>query len=129
MSGCEPSRSVNPYLDASCPEVTDFCQGSTRRSSVVEPLVQVDGHGLSRLLRDRVADVGFDGQLVGAVTHGHERAAEGMTVDLAADFHEATGAEVLGRLRHHDEGPSALVRALLQLGCELLVQLAHRSTS
>ena len=57
-----------------------------------EPLFQADGHGVARLLRDRPAHLGLDRQLVGAVSRGHERAAEGMTVDGASDLDEAPGA-------------------------------------
>src|SRR3989442_1300920 len=89
----------------------------------------MDGHGVARLLRDGGAHVGLDGQLVGAVAEGHERAAERMAVDGAADLHQAAGAEVRGRTRHDHICPPALVRALLQRCRDLLTELAHRTAS
>ncbi len=38
------------------------------------------------------AHVGLDGKLVGAVSQGHERALEWVSVDRAADLHQASGA-------------------------------------
>src|SRR5205814_71930 len=91
-----------------------------------DALVEVDADGVASLLSDRGAHAGGDGELVGAVAEGHERAAERVAVDAAPDADQATGAEVPGRAGHHEVGPAALARALLQHGREVLVQGGHR---
>ena len=60
-------------------------------------------------------------QPVRAVTLRHEGAGERVAIDRAAHLHQAAGAEVCGRLRPHDVGPPALVRAFLQSCRECLV--------
>src|SRR6266545_3409620 len=87
-----------------------------------DPLLEKNGHALSRLLADHLADLGLDRQLVPAVPEGHERTLERVAVDGAADLHQTSRAEVLDRLGPDEIGVSALVRTLLQAGGELLVQ-------
>ena len=50
---------------------------------VLDALLQVDRDGLTGLLADRLADVGLHRELVAAVAHRHERAAERLLVDGA----------------------------------------------
>ena len=91
-----------------------------------EALIQADCDGVALFLGDLPADFGLDGELVGAVAEGHERAPERLAVDRSPHLHEAPGAEELNRARHHHVRPAALGRAPLQRGREPLLEGAHR---
>ena len=57
-----------------------------RRES--DSFLQVNDDGIAFLLADAFSEIRFDGQLMGAVSQSHERAAEWMAVDGAADLHQ-----------------------------------------
>ena len=97
------------------------CSGCPGGIAAVDPLLEADGHGVARLLADRPADVGLDGEHVGAVAQGHEGALEGVAVDRPPDLDQPPGAEELDLLGPDEIGPAALVGTLPQLGGELLV--------
>ncbi len=90
--------------------------------SVLQPLRQVNLHGIARFFPDHLTEVSFDRQLVGAVAHGHERTPEGVAVYRAADLDEPPGPEKLNRIGHYHIGPPALIGTSLQGSDELLVQ-------
>jgi GNAT superfamily N-acetyltransferase len=92
----------------------------------VQPFLQPDGHALAFLLADRLAHAGLHRQLVRAVAHGHERAAERRAVYRAADLYQAAGTEELRGVRHDHVGPAALGRASLQGRGELPLE-DHRA--
>src|SRR5205823_347436 len=119
-----PARAVGPAAGrrvGAAPQDLD----AGRAGLAVDALVQSDRHRVTGFLSDRLAKVGLDRQLVGAIAHGHERAAERMTFHRASNLHEATGPEELDRVGHDKVGPTALVWALPQLGGELLLQRTH----
>jgi hypothetical protein len=87
-----------------------------------EALAEVNDNELSGPLADFLLEIGFDRQLVIAVSESHEGAAEWMAVDCAADFHEAARAEERGGIGPHHVGPAALRGRFLQLCFELFVQ-------
>src|ERR1700722_7279683 len=79
----------------------------------LQSLLQTDDHRIASLLSDRLANLGLDGQLVGAVTERHERALESMAVHRRTDLHETPGLEELSRAVHHHVCPSSSFGALL----------------
>src|SRR6266536_4260143 len=85
-------------------------------------LLEANIHRVACFLPDRFADVRFDGQLVGAVAHRHERTAKWVAVDGPSHPDEPRSAKELHRVGHDHVGPAALVGTLLQGGGELLVQ-------
>src|SRR3954463_7655547 len=96
---------------------------SGRRTSA-QTLVEMDRD----LVADGLVDLAEQGlgerQLVGAVTERHEGGADRMTVDGAADLHQACGAEELGGPVQLDIGPASRVRALQDDRGEGLVEPA-----
>jgi hypothetical protein len=50
---------------------------------VSDSFLQVNDDGIAFLLADAFSEIRFDGQLMGAVSQSHERAAEWMAVDGA----------------------------------------------
>lgn len=65
-----------------------------------DSFLQVNDDGIAFLLADSFSNIRFDWQLVSAVSQGHERAAEWMAVDGAADLDQASSAEECSRVRH-----------------------------
>src|SRR5215469_16131451 len=99
----------------------DLLRGSGRRPGnqapaelPVDALLEPYGDHVTRLLADRLAQVGLNWQLVRAVAERHEGGPERPAVDGASDLYQPVGAEVIGRPWHDDVGPAARARALLQ---------------
>jgi hypothetical protein len=90
-----------------------------------EPLFQENAYGVTGFLTDSLAHIGLDGQLVSAVTDGHERTSEWLTIDFSPDLHQAPSAEELRRACHDHVSPSAFLRAPLERRGESLPQLAQ----
>lgn len=63
---------------------------------------------------------------LGAIAECHERAAERVAVDPAANLDDAAGAEELDRAGHNHVGPAALGSALGNVRGELVVPLQRR---
>src|SRR5206468_37130 len=84
-----------------------------------DALVDPDADRVARLLADRPAQLGPDGQPVRAVALRHQRAVERLTVDRAADLHEPTGAEQRRHVVQDDARPGSRVVALVERGVEL----------
>src|SRR5438309_3369306 len=72
---CRPSMTVPPLTSVSN---SGIGRTVTPAPLAVEALLQLDGDSVAVPLGDRLAHVGLDGQLVGAVAEGHERAPEGV---------------------------------------------------
>jgi hypothetical protein len=67
--------------------------GRAPLSSCFEALIELDRDRLAGFCADRATQVGFDRQLVGAIAECHERAAERVAVDPAANLHQPAGAD------------------------------------
>ena len=94
--------------------------------SSFEPFGELHGHCVAGVLGDRPTELGFDGELVGAVAEGHERTAERDSVDQAGDLDEAARPEVLRRPIGDDLRPTTGCRTGLEGGGEGLVEGCHR---
>jgi catechol 2,3-dioxygenase-like lactoylglutathione lyase family enzyme len=87
---------------------------STPDRSAADPLGEVDRDGVARLLAQRLAELGGERQLVGAVAERHERATERLAVDGAGDLHQASRAEEVSGPVGDDVGPPTARGALLE---------------
>ena len=86
-----------------------------------DSFLQVNDDSIAFLLADSFSEIRFHGQLMSAVSQSHERAAEWMAVDGAANLDQTSSAEECSRVRHHDVGPASFGGGLLQMCLEALI--------
>jgi hypothetical protein len=84
-------------------------------SALGYPLLQVHGNGLTHPFTDSSQYLGLDGKFMPAITRGHERASEWMTIDCAFDLNQTASSKEFNGFRPDHIGPRPLVRAFLQL--------------
>jgi hypothetical protein len=81
-------------------------------------LIQPNSDPLAHFLTDDSPDFRFYRQHMCPVTHRHERTSEWTTVDTALDINQSASSKEFDGLRPDHISPSALLRTLLQFGCE-----------
>jgi hypothetical protein len=82
---------------------------------------------LARFLLDHPSKIGVHRQHVLSASHGHERAAEWMTVHGTAHFDQPTRAENFHRRWPHDVRPTAFAYSFFQDGSEAFIERDHSS--
>lgn len=122
-AGGAPGTTANRVLIAKPQGVPDHPAGS----ALIQPLCQLDGDGVARLLADGIEQVGLDRQLVGAVAESHEGTLEGYAIGGRPHLHQAPCSEEICGTGPDHIGPAALRGALLNRGIEGFVEWSlHR---